>query len=56
MVILRAFGACEYAGYSEQFCRENGLRYKAMIEIRKLRAQLSKAGKFYLFCNLICLF
>eukprot|EP00112_Aurelia_sp_Birch-Aquarium-sp1_P005051 Seg1574.5 transcript_id=Seg1574.5/GoldUCD/mRNA.D3Y31 product="putative ATP-dependent RNA helicase DHX37" protein_id=Seg1574.5/GoldUCD/D3Y31 len=43
MVILRAFGACEYAGYSEQFCRENGLRYKAMIEIRKLRAQLSKA-------------
>ena len=47
MVILRAFGACEYAGYSEKFCRENGLRFKAMTEIRKLRAQLSKAGQFH---------
>ena len=47
MVILRAFGACQYAGCSEKFCRENGLRYKAMTEIRKLTAQLSKAGKPY---------
>lgn len=43
MVILRAVGACEYAGCTEKFCKENGLRYKAMVEIRKLRAQLSRA-------------
>ena len=50
MVILRAVGACEFAGCTEKFCRENGLRYKAMVEIRKLRAQLSKAGfKFSFF-------
>ena len=44
MVLLRAVGACEFAGCSEKFCQENGLRYKAMAEIRKLRAHLSKAG------------
>lgn len=44
MVILRAVGACEFAGCTEKFCKENGLRLKAMIEIRKLRVQLSKAG------------
>ncbi|XP_065055451.1 probable ATP-dependent RNA helicase DHX37 isoform X1 [Rhopilema esculentum] len=43
MVLLRAVGACEFAGCSEKFCQENGLRYKAMAEIRKLRAHLSKA-------------
>eukprot|EP00794_Sanderia_malayensis_P014128 gene14128-15605_t len=43
MVILRAVGAFEYAGCSEKFCKENGLRYKAMAEIKKLRAQLSRA-------------
>ena len=45
MVVLRAVGACEFAGCTERFCKENGLRYKAMVEIRKLRAQLSRAGK-----------
>ncbi len=47
MVILRAVGACEYAGCTEKFCKENGLRYKAMVEIRKLRAQLSRAGNLF---------
>lgn len=44
MVLLRAVGAAEYAnseGKLEQFCQENGLRHKAIIEIRKLRLQLT---------------
>lgn len=39
-----AVGACEYAGCSPQFCEANGLRYKAMMEIRRLRGQLTTAG------------
>lgn len=41
---LGAVGACEFAGCSQQFCEENGLRYKAMLEIRRLRGQLTNAG------------
>lgn len=41
MVLLRAVGASEYAGSTEKFCYENGLRHKGMIEIRKLRSQLT---------------
>lgn len=40
-VILRAVGAFEYEGGSEQFCQKSGLRFKAMKEIRKLRKQLT---------------
>ena len=43
MVLLRAVGASEYAGCTEKFCSENGLRHKGMIEIRKLRAQLTNS-------------
>ncbi|KAM5199449.1 putative ATP-dependent RNA helicase DHX37 isoform 2-T2 [Hipposideros larvatus] len=43
MVLLGAVGACEYAGCSPQFCEANGLRYKAMVEIRRLRGQLTTA-------------
>lgn len=43
MVLLRAVGASEYAGYTEKFCSENGLRHKGMVEIRKLRAQLTNS-------------
>ncbi|XP_005329600.2 putative ATP-dependent RNA helicase DHX37 [Ictidomys tridecemlineatus] len=43
MVLLGAVGACEYAGCSPQFCEANGLRYKAMLEIRRLRGQLTTA-------------
>lgn len=39
-----AVGACEYSGCSPQFCHANGLRYKAMLEIRRLRGQLTTAG------------
>ncbi|KAI6076394.1 putative ATP-dependent RNA helicase DHX37 [Aix galericulata] len=38
-----AVGACEYAGCTPQFCEENGLRYKAMLEVRRLRGQLTTA-------------
>ncbi|NXU58755.1 DHX37 helicase, partial [Turnix velox] len=43
MVMLGAVGACEYAGCTYKFCEENGLRYKAMLEIRRLREQLTAA-------------
>ncbi|XP_027432602.1 probable ATP-dependent RNA helicase DHX37 isoform X3 [Zalophus californianus] len=43
MVLLGAVGACEYSGCSPQFCEANGLRYKAMLEIRRLRGQLTTA-------------
>lgn len=40
-----AVGACEFAGCTPKFCEENGLRYKAMVEIRRLRGQLTNAGQ-----------
>ncbi|XP_074061480.1 putative ATP-dependent RNA helicase DHX37 isoform X2 [Macrotis lagotis] len=43
MVLLGAVGACEYAGCTPQFCEANGLRYKAMMEVRRLRGQLTTA-------------
>ncbi|KAJ0068081.1 hypothetical protein NL108_015563, partial [Boleophthalmus pectinirostris] len=43
MVMLGAVGACEFAGSTPKFCEENGLRYKAMVEIRRLRGQLTNA-------------
>lgn len=43
MVLLRAVGASEYAGCTVKFCAENGLRHKGMVEIRKLRAQLTNS-------------
>ena len=45
MVILRAVGASEFAVCSEKFCKDNGLRHKAMVEIRKLRMQLTNTSK-----------
>lgn len=48
MVLLRAVGAAEYAnseGKLERFCHENGLRHKAITEIRKLRIQLTNEIK-----------
>ncbi|XP_060737002.1 probable ATP-dependent RNA helicase DHX37 [Tachysurus vachellii] len=43
MVMLGAVGACEFVGCTPKFCEENGLRYKAMLEIRRLRGQLTNA-------------
>ncbi|XP_041643342.1 probable ATP-dependent RNA helicase DHX37 [Cheilinus undulatus] len=48
MVMLGAVGACEFAGCTPKFCEENGLRYKAMVEIRRLRGQLTNA------VNVVC--
>ncbi|RKP13101.1 P-loop containing nucleoside triphosphate hydrolase protein, partial [Piptocephalis cylindrospora] len=39
--VLNVIGAFECGGADETFCQENFVRYKAMLEIRKLRAQLS---------------
>lgn len=42
MVLLRAVGAAEYSKEKlEEFCARNGLRHKAIIEVRKLRVQLT---------------
>lgn len=44
MILLRAVGAAEYAavqGDLSGFCTNNGLRHKAIVEIRKLRVQLT---------------
>ncbi|XP_046386112.1 probable ATP-dependent RNA helicase kurz [Ischnura elegans] len=39
--LIRAVGAAEYAGSSEEFCLKAGLRHRAIMEIRKIRVQLS---------------
>jgi len=42
--LLKAVGAAEYAhsqGKLQEFCEKNGLRHKAVTEIRKLRLQLT---------------
>jgi len=44
MVLIRAIGAAEFQGSKGKllsFCENNGLRHKAVIEIRKLRQQLT---------------
>jgi ATP-dependent RNA helicase DHX37/DHR1 len=41
MVLLRAVGAAEYSGATEEFCASHGIRTKALHEIRKLRVQLT---------------
>ncbi len=47
MVLLRAVGSCEYAGCTQEFCHRNGMRYRAVLEVRKLRQQLTNAGELY---------
>ena len=46
MVLLRAVGAYEYTNEGMTFCEHNGLRYKAMCEIRKLRQQLTNISEY----------
>ncbi|CAK8691730.1 unnamed protein product [Clavelina lepadiformis] len=41
MVLLGAIGSAEYSGATPSFCVSNCLRPKAIIEVRKLRAQLT---------------
>ena len=49
-VLLKAVGATEYAGGTAAFCEQHGIRYKAMVEVRKLRAQLTNTGKKFTSC------
>jgi ATP-dependent RNA helicase DHX37/DHR1 len=42
MSMLRAVGAFEYASGDEAFCQRHGLRYKSLVEVRKLRGQLAR--------------
>ena len=48
MVMLNAVGASEYAGCIPKFCEKNHLRHKAMVEIHKLRLQLTNEGNLIL--------
>ena len=41
MVLIKAVEAFENDGGSPEFCYKMGLRHKAMVEIRKLRKQLT---------------
>jgi len=42
MVLLKAVLAAEANGYTQEWCEEAGLRFKAMMEIKRLRRQLSQ--------------
>ncbi|XP_064612287.1 probable ATP-dependent RNA helicase DHX37 [Liolophura sinensis] len=55
MVMLKAVGACEYEGCSPDFCAHHGVRYKAMKEIRKLRAQLTNTVNLVIPDTSLCL-
>lgn len=46
MVYLKASGAAEFAGGTPAFCELNGLRFKAISEVRKLRVQLTNIGEY----------
>lgn len=39
--MLKAIGSSEFTGCSPAFCEQNGLRHKAMVEIHKLRKQIT---------------
>ncbi|KAI7857141.1 P-loop containing nucleoside triphosphate hydrolase protein [Circinella umbellata] len=41
LTLITTVGAYEYAGGSDSFCQDHGLRQKAMTEIRQLRRQLT---------------
>ncbi|XP_042856510.1 probable ATP-dependent RNA helicase kurz [Penaeus japonicus] len=54
MVLLRAVGAAEYQGGDREWCDKNGLRHKGIVEIRKLRRQLTNEINMIIpSCNLV---
>ncbi|XP_063395987.1 probable ATP-dependent RNA helicase DHX37 [Mytilus trossulus] len=55
MVLLKAIGSAEYQGCTIEFCQKHGLRYKAMKEVRKLRAQLTNTVNMVIPDANICL-
>jgi len=44
-VLLHAVLSCELEDCTPEFCISHGLRHKAMIEVRKLRRQLTNISK-----------
>lgn len=52
MVLLRAVGAFECSSNKEMFCKRHCLRLKALLEIRKLRQQLTNIGVYVCVCAL----
>lgn len=44
-VLLHAVLSCELEDCTLEFCISHGLRHKAMIEVRKLRRQLTNISK-----------
>lgn len=54
MVYLKATGAAEFAGGTPAFCELNGLRFKAISEVRKLRVQLTNIVNSVLPSAQIC--
>ena len=47
MVLLHAILAFELDDCSPEFCISHGLRHKAVIEVRKLRQQLTNISEIY---------
>lgn len=45
MVLLHAVLSCELDDCTPKFCISHGLRHKAMIEVRKLRRQLTNISE-----------
>jgi len=45
MVLLHAILSCDLADCTPEFCISHGLRHKAMIEVRKLRRQLTNISE-----------
>ena len=54
MVLLRAVGAFECSSNKEIFCKRHCLRLKALLEIRKLRQQLTNIGVCVCVCVCVC--
>lgn len=55
MVLLRAVGASEFSGCTQSVCESHGLRHKAMLEVRKLRQQLTNTVNIVTSNEGVCL-
>jgi len=54
MVLLNAVLSCDLDACTPEFCISHGLRHKAMIEVRKLRRQLTNISQtFSIFLDLL---
>nr|CAB3237894.1 probable ATP-dependent RNA helicase DHX37 [Phallusia mammillata] len=55
MVLLGAVGAAEYSGASPSYCASHCIRPKALLEIRKLRAQLTNTINYVITDCDVCI-